>query len=130
MTYREALLATIKMYEALLETPDSRVSVQKFRERMVADAKELLANINPAIANKNLNDLCGEYHYERGPADVYVCEKLLVNHGNEHQGTGVCWSGKGGEGREPGGQNILNDYWVLTENPFVRMAVESALAKS
>ena len=127
MTYREAMLATIKMYEG--KTSENPTSQQWF-ERTLASAKDILANMNPAIADKNLNDLCGEYHYERGPADVYVCEKLLVNHGNEHQGTGVCWSGKGGEGREQGGQNVVNDYWVMAYNVFVRLAVESALAKS
>jgi len=127
MTYREAILATIKLYEG--KSSEDKYQQQWF-ERTLATAREILADMNPAIADKNLNDLCGEYHYERGPADVYVCEKLLVNHGNEHQGTGVCWSGKGGEGREPGGQNIINDYWVLADNVFVRLAVESALAKS
>jgi hypothetical protein len=126
MTYREAMLATVKLYEG--KTSDN-VSQRQWYERVLRSAKEILANMKPAIADKNLNDLCGMYHYERGPADVYVCEKALVDHGNEHVGTCACWSGKGGEGREPGGQNIINDFWVIAENTFVRLAIENALEK-
>jgi hypothetical protein len=122
--YREALESVAIEYEAKAA---EKTHAQRFHERTARTARELLAGLDPKIADKNLDLICGSYHYDR-PNDVYACDKLIADHGDNHSDGCVSWHGKASIGGG-NGSNVKDDLWQLAADWNIRASVETALRK-